>query len=100
MGFEEGADPVDGWGAPGQALVLFATRSLPLSAQIMFRCVFGDHDGRRVCVRGRDGQHVRFLSGRRGMLLEGVRHPQAAPQSRVMNSRRFMSDMGLRPAEE
>jgi hypothetical protein len=57
MGFEEGTDPVDGWSAPGQALVLFATRLLPLSAQIMFRCVFGDHDGRRVCVRGRDGQH-------------------------------------------
>jgi hypothetical protein len=35
MGFEEGLDPVDGWSAPRQALVLFATRLLPLSAQIM-----------------------------------------------------------------
>jgi hypothetical protein len=29
MGFEEGVDPVDGWSAPRQALVLFATRSVP-----------------------------------------------------------------------
>jgi hypothetical protein len=35
MGFEEGVDPVDGWSAPRQALVLIATRSLPLWAQIM-----------------------------------------------------------------
>jgi len=54
MGFEEGVDPVDGWSAPRQALVLIATRSLPLSAQIMSAAF---SDGRRVCVRGRDGQH-------------------------------------------
>jgi len=42
------------------------------------RCVFGDHDGRRVCVRGRDGQH----DGR-------VEHSQTAeradPQSRIQH---------------
>jgi len=76
MGFEEGVDPVDGWSAPGQALVLFATRLLPLSAQIMSAAFSAIMMSAHLCTPDVVVSMIRFLSGRRGMLLEGVRHSQ------------------------
>jgi hypothetical protein len=49
MGFEEGVDPVDGWSAPRQALVLFATRSVPRS---VFRADSHDKAAETVGIAG------------------------------------------------
>jgi hypothetical protein len=87
MGFEEGVDPVDGWSAPRQTLVRIATRSLPLSAQIMsaaFSAIM------MVSAFVYAGVMVSMIDGAELSQTQARGHPATPLPRSAMNSRRLM----------